>query len=355
MPFTPTAFAMGESSLEIIQNPHDDRWVAFITDMPQANFFHHPAWMTLIADCYGYRPWVVAIRNQNGEILAGLPMMEIKGLLQSHRWVSLPFSDHCSPLYRDQASLDALAGGLVKLYHDRRIPRMEVRWELPGQPTFQPSASYAWHTLGLNQDFTRVSKGFDRVHKQNVRQAEDHQIEVRWGSELKDFRAYYELQLATRRRHGVPAQPWRYFQLFYEHLVRQGYSSVLLAYQGDQCIAGLVLLHWQQTIIFKYAASREETMKLRPNNLLFWTAIRWGCENGYTLLDFGRSDLDNPGLSRFKRGWGAEETMLHYTTLSARPPGQASGRLLKLVKPVIQKSPAWVCQAVGELLYQYSA
>jgi predicted N-acyltransferase len=167
-------------------------------------------------------------------------------------------------------------------------------------------------------------------------------------------RAYYELQLETRRRHGVPAQPWRFFKLFGERLVKNGYSSILLAYQAGRCIAGLVLLHWNQTIICKYAASREETMILRPNNLLFWTAIQWGCENGYKVFDFGRSDLDNPGLCRFKRGWGAEETMLTYQVISTKPEKQVSGKLLKVVRPVIRRSPRWVCQMAGELFYKFS-
>jgi CelD/BcsL family acetyltransferase involved in cellulose biosynthesis len=343
-----------QPELQILRDPYDDRWLSWITTNPQANFFHHPAWMSLIAECYRYQPFIITLCNGKEEILAGLPMMEIKNLFSDRRWVSLPFTDYCEPLYDDRDSLNLLVDGLVVLFQNNKIAKIELRFELPANQSVWPQLQYAWHTLALDRDFDRVAKGFDRVHRQNVRQAENHHIRVKWGNQLEDVRAYYELQLETRRRHGVPAQPWRFFRLFGERLVNNGYSSILLAYKGDRCIAGLVLLHWQHIIICKYAASKEETMNLRPNNLLFWTAIQWGCENGYTFFDFGRSDLDNPGLCRFKRGWGAKEIPLTYQMISKKPEKVVSGKLLRLVKPFIQRSPHWVCQMAGELLYKYS-
>lgn len=50
------------------------------------------------------------------------------------------------------------------------------------------------------------------------------------------------------------------------------------------------------TLIAKHVASREDRFKLRPNNLLFWEGICWGCKNGYTVFDMGRTDVENIGL-----------------------------------------------------------
>ena len=82
-------------------DPSDERWKAYVDSIPYANIFHHPAWIGLIAECYGYRPFVVAICDERGALTAGLPLMEIKSAFFGRRWVSLPFSDHCIPLSQD--------------------------------------------------------------------------------------------------------------------------------------------------------------------------------------------------------------------------------------------------------------
>lgn len=349
---------MPDSNKHQLLDPSDAGWCAFVHSNPHANAFHHPAWIKLLAECYGYHPFILTVCDAAGRIGAGMPMMEVRSLLTGKRWVSLPFTDYCAPLYRDGECLNQLVEQVVQLYRGGRTPRIEVRWDL-SHPSVQTYWPYVLHTLGLDSDAERVAHHFDRVHRQNIRTAEKNQVHVEWGTQLKDMCEYYNLQLETRRRKGLPSQPWRYFKSLASVLFDKGLGSVLLAYKDDQCLAGVVLLHWQRTIICKYAASREESLKLRPNNLLFWTAIRWGCENGYTLFDMGRTDLENTGLRKFKSGWGAEETPLAYSTLAARTllPSTSTlmaNRLMPMLQTVIRSSPLWVCRAMGELLYKHA-
>jgi serine/alanine adding enzyme len=41
-----------------------------------------------------------------------------------------------------------------------------------------------------------------------------------------------------------------------------------------------------------------------PNNLLYWSMIRWAIAQGFTVFDFGRS-TPGEGTFQFKRQWGA--------------------------------------------------
>ena len=97
----------------------------------------------------------------------------------------------------------------------------------------------------------------------------------------------------------------RFFDLLASGLIEQGLGFVLLAYKDDECLAAAVFLHWQRTLTYKYGASVADGLKLRPNNLLFWTAIRWGCENGYTVLNMGKTDLANTGLRGIQEWLGS--------------------------------------------------
>ena len=94
---------------------------------------------------------------------------------------------------------------------------------------------------------------------------------------------------------------------------------------------------------------------LRPNNLLFWEAIRWGCEQGFRRFDFGRSDVANRGLRKFKDNWGTQESPLKYSVISDAAPRYLGPTLPRPVSSAIRMSPVWLSRLLGELLYRVAA
>lgn len=136
-------------------------------------------------------------------------------------------------------------------------------------------------------------------------------------------------------------------------IVDQGLGFVLLAYKDNECIAGSVFLNWQKTLIYKYGASNLAGRNLGANQLVMWSAIRWGCENGYQLFDMGKTNNHNTGLRQFKSRWGAVEKPLIYSLISDKKSKQFGGNLQGIMQSVIQKSPIWVCRISGELLYKH--
>jgi CelD/BcsL family acetyltransferase involved in cellulose biosynthesis len=334
-------------------DPSDESWIEFSASKAQANIFHHPAWMTLLAECYGYRPFVAAVINSAGEIRSGVPMMEIHSHWTGKRWVSLPFSDHCAPLHDDDEALDRLIDFLVCLHQERPLQRVELRWTLPDHTFLYSDPHYVLHTLSLDPSPEQVYKRIQRKQRENIRSAENKGVRIEWGKGIEQLRLFYHLQCLTRRRHGLPVQPWSFFELLWQSILEQGLGFLLLAYAGDRCLAGGIFLHWGQTLTYKYAASTEESRVLRPNHLLTWTAVRWGCEHGYRNLDFGRSSVEDKGLRTFKNRWGAEEMSLAYTTLSSVPDKPRGNKVMSAMQRVIRASPLFVCRAAGELFYRH--
>jgi len=75
----------------------NEEWLKFISGRTDVDVFHHPAWAEFLAECYGYTPQLLALVNEDGQIQAGLPIMEVRSWLTGRRAISLPFSDFCSP------------------------------------------------------------------------------------------------------------------------------------------------------------------------------------------------------------------------------------------------------------------
>lgn len=333
----------------------DARWCAFVDEHPEALCFHRPAWAELLADSYGYRPFVLALEDDRGELTAGLPVAEIRRFGR-RRWVSLPFTDCCPPLLSDGVDPAAFGAAVDRARRADGARSLEVRAALSVADA-PPQVHAVLHRTELAPDADSVFRRFHASQVQrNIRRAGREEIVVRRAEAEGDLtRVFYDLQLQTRRRLGMPMQPRRFFEALWTSLLEPGHGFLLLAYAGSQPVAGAVFLSGSRTLTYKYGASDAAFWRLRPNHLLFWTAIRTACEDGYAWFDFGRSDLEDTGLRAFKSGWGSEETDLLHTTLPAAVRRAATSRALPGARAVIRRSPPWVSRLSGELLYRYAA
>ena len=333
----------------------DPCWLEYISSKPDANIFHHPAWINLVSSVYQYQPFILVHQADTGQIDGGIPLIEVNSLLTGKRWISLPFSDYCNPLFENSTVLDQLLEWLLAEHVKNQAPRIELRWGIASDGIAKQAQKFVRQIIPLDPDPDKVEARCERVHKQNVRAAAKRGVEIVWGRERRHLDQYYALQLETRRRLGVPVQPYLYFKQLGSSLLEQNFGSILLAYHGDVCIAGLVLLHWNRCVVAKYAASQADRWNLRPNNLLFWEAIRWACEQGYACFDMGRTEVENSGLRRYKKGWGAFEEPLAYSTIGTPATPPSGGVTGKLLGSLIRHSPNFVCEVIGKMFYKHFA
>jgi CelD/BcsL family acetyltransferase involved in cellulose biosynthesis len=339
----------------------DPAWVRFVESQPAATAFHRPDWARMVADCYGYRASALILADASGQPLAGLPLVRVRGPLRGERAICLPFTDNCAPLASSDDVLQRLAAAAVPWRAATSPPgvRLSIRAPVPAIGGWVQRQAAVLHSLPLAADASSVFRTFKKTQvQQRILKAERAGVTVRIAETFADVRLFYALHLQTRRRLGTPVQPLRFFRLLWDRFLATGLGFVNLAFHAGRPIAGAVFLAWNGTLIYKYSASDPTAWGLRPNNLVLWTAIRWGCLNGFQSFDFGRTDLDNRGLREFKDGWGTQEEPLLYSDLGStagdgRP--LLASRAAQALSVVIRRSPPWVCRTLGEVLYRYAA
>ena len=333
--------------------PTDPRWISLLESDARIGIFHHPAWSQLLAKCYGYRPFVIALAGPTGTLTAGIPFMEINSPIGGKRWVSLPFSDYCFPVYTEKSALCDLVGEIIPFAASKKIYKIELRGEYPEQSALHACSRHVIHKIDLRPGEIKVWKNIHEMHRRNIKIAKANDVNIIQGTTLENLENFYELHLMTRRRQGVPVQPWKFFKYLKETLFDQEHGFLLLAYRDGQCIAGAVFLYFKETLTYKYGASKDDSLKFRPNNLLMWTAIQWGLEHGFACFDLGRTDLKNTGLQMFKSRWGAQETPLIYTSFGASSIFDGNEGLAHYTQIILRKSPAWVCKLSGDIFYKH--
>jgi CelD/BcsL family acetyltransferase involved in cellulose biosynthesis len=146
-----------------------------------------------------------------------------------------------------------------------------------------------------------------------------------------------------------------FFDGLWERVISPGLGTIFVAEIEGSPAAAAIFIGWQNMLVYKFGASDQSALLHRPNHALLWRAISWACENGYTVLDLGRTDLDNAGLRAFKSNWGAAEFDLVYSTLGEPRTAPGTGVTARALRAVIRHSPEIVCRELGEHLYRRAA
>ncbi|NMB55058.1 MAG: GNAT family N-acetyltransferase [Leptolinea sp.] len=334
-------------------SPFDPAWLRFIETRPDAMIFHHPFWMKNLEDTYDYKAFVLVVEGKDQTIQAGVPMMQVDSFLTGRRWVSLPFSDWCAPLFLHDEALEELTDGLIELSETNGVPGMELRWQYPVRPQITTTQDHVLHLGHFSKDTeAELLAQFRQKIRYCIRTSIERGIQITSGTSKKLLEIFYTLQCLTRKRHGLPVQPWKYFMNLRKNILEKGLGRIFLAYYGDDCVAGQIILHYRKTLTLKYAASaRVDLTYLHPNHLIDWEGIKWGSANGYTLFDCGRSKTEYTGLRQYKNQWGYREMPLIYSYIKARP--KEMGINIGFVNKVIRHSPVWLGRLAGELLYRH--
>ncbi len=332
----------------------DPAWVDLLARAPMSTVFHHPAWLRLITSHYGYAVAAWCLRDPDGRLRAGIPVTLIPSHLTGERLIALPFSDACPPLFTspDESDGAQLADGVAKACAELKLG-LELRGPLHGSADGTVLERYVQHELALTPDVDQLVAGFTRAHvMRGVAKAQREGVTIERRTDREALVRFYRLHIQTRRFQGVPTQPRR-FILGFGELFDAGLGFVMLARHQGRDIAAAVFLTDGRTLTYKFGASNRDHLSLRPNNLLFMEAIRWGCEHGATRLDFGRTDHDNEGLRMFKSTWGAIESPLAFTYFGGYNASLGRGRIKAATAIAIRHSPSSVGRLVGEAFYRH--
>ena len=332
----------------------DQRWDSFVREHSQASIFHTRAWLRTLQRTYGYKPRAAVTSQDESRLSAAIPFCEVTGFFGKRRLVSLPFSDHCQPLFDTDEQLRSMTAHL-------RAKRDAGKWDyLELRPTdsiattlgLEDSEQFVFHRLNLRRNPEEI---FASLHKdcvqRKIRRAEKAGVTVEEGTTDALLKKFYRLLVMTRRRHGLPAQPTQWFR----NLVSEFGSNLTISVASSvgHPIAAIITIRHNRTLVYKYGGADRRFSSLGGMQLLVWGAIQRATQDGLGEFDLGRSDISDPGLVTFKGRWGAEQSSLSYYRYGAMP----SRRLAKTYQSSIGKyvwahTPKAVLTAAGRVLYR---
>ncbi|MCX7590182.1 MAG: GNAT family N-acetyltransferase, partial [Kiritimatiellae bacterium] len=283
--------------------------------------------------------------------------MEVRRLWSGTRAISLPFSDYCPPIVPKGGDVGIIIQELAEYGKSRHWRTIQLRGT-ENECRVPASCFFYGHRLWLGRSEAKLWAGLKGSVRTAIRKAEKNNVRVEASTTERAVREFCRLNDLTRRFHGLPPQPRRFFREIHAHVLSKGFGIIMLARYEERVIAAAVFLRFGECGLYKYGASDSGWQHLRANDLVMWAGIRWLQQNGCRRMTFGRTSPMNAGLRRFKMGWGAEEYLIPYIKYDLR----LQTFIRKEAFPetgwhtcVFRVLPTFAARIFGELFYRYAA
>jgi hypothetical protein len=342
----------------------DPRWDEFVSAHPEGRVCDTSAWLEILGRTFGYEPVHLAY-EVNGALDGVLPLCRIRSPLTGARLVSLPFSGPAGPIGSVEA-VERLVAEATRAMTDLGCGYLNVR------------SSHASHA-GAFRGFTSVTpfvssrvllerdprEMWRRIPIRSVRQeinsGQRRGVSFRVAESKDDLRTFYRLFIETSRKHGIPPQPWRMFDLMWDLLWPRRILHLFLTALNGHVLTAQLCFVFRDVMSAGYVGTDYRFLGHHPVKIADWGALSWACREGYRVYDFLQSHVQNRGLRWYKKSFGAVELPVAYYYYPGTDPTAflrealigRSSPIAAGVKALVRRLPNRGLRLLGELTYRH--
>lgn len=281
----------GASSFLVLHDQPGDalarKWRAFLEDSDYPTHYTAPEFF-LEPSFRGQNPF--AVLSLAGDSVTGVMTgINKDGHVQSGLSVRPQIALPCCA-DRAQAWRSLLAGLLVEAERARLVD--VFAWpEATGHfhAGFRQRPCEGVIMLDLARGPEALFRKFSENKRTNIKKAIKYGVSVAPAQSSDEVSAYYAICADWSQRKALPIPAEDEFQ---EIFSLTGNRVLFLARHEGKIVAGVVIRYFPRGVM-EYAAnsSLDSALRLRPNDLLHWRAIEWGCAEGIAKYSLGGAHL----------------------------------------------------------------
>ena len=291
--------------IKLLAETDRERWDAFVRGCPEASFFHLSAWQEIIRDVFRHRTFFL-FAERAGDIVAVLPLAEVKSRLFGHALTSLPFCVYGGIAGAPEAvaPLEAEAEALA---HRLGVQHLEFRNLSPRHIDWPRQDLYVTFRKEILPDEEANLLAIPRKQRAMVRKGMRNGLV---GEIDEDVERFFALYADNVLRHGTPALPKAFFGRLMQAFGRDCEVLTVTDAAGNP-LSSVLSFYFRDEVLPYYAGDALAARDLAANDFKYWELMRRACARGYRLFDFGRSKVGT-GPYSFKKNWGFEPQPLSY-------------------------------------------
>jgi FemAB-related protein (PEP-CTERM system-associated) len=283
-----------------------EAWEQYVRSTAGATFFHSIRWKRVIERSFGYQACYF-LAEEAGRVRGILPLFYSKSLLFGRSLISVPFGVYGGIVADDQTVEQALLETAEALARQLRVRYLELRHIDKHSLPLLTKDLYATFRREISGDIDQTLAAIPRKQRRMIRQGIKNGLQA--SVERDCLGEFYEIYAQSVKQFGTPVFPLRFFR----HLCQEFAADckVLSVWHEGKMVAGVMTFFFKDCVMPYYGGALRDYFPYAVNDFMYWELMRYGCEHGYRLFDFGRSK-QGTGAYDFKRHWGFEPQPLCY-------------------------------------------
>jgi FemAB-related protein (PEP-CTERM system-associated) len=329
-----------------------DRWQNYVEESDTSTLYHRLGWKDVIERSFGHTTYYV-LAEDGGTIKGILPMVLIGHPFFGKSLVSMPFLN-CGGVCADTKEAECLLlDEAIRITKKENVDYLELRQTEKIDSNLITRDDKVAMVVKLEPDSERLWGGLTPKLRQTIRKAEKAGLQVKVGKEenLEDF---YEIFSANMKELGSPVYGRSFFGNTLSDLKDE--MLIFVVTHKEKAVGAACVGFFKDSIEGFWASSLREYFRLNPNEYLYWKQLEYGCQNGYSFFNLGRSTKDS-GSFRFKQKFGADMKQLYWQYYLNKtkqiPEMDPTALKYKIAVGVWRRLPLSVTRTVGPQIRKY--
>ncbi|MGB2753822.1 MAG: GNAT family N-acetyltransferase [Phycisphaerae bacterium] len=290
---------------EVRKRRLDDPQVGEFLARQETYLFQEPVWGRVL-ESLGYEVAYYCLEDEGGRIVLAQPAIYLRLGFFNLLYGGLPYGFAVGDLSRHQELADGIARvARAEGTHRVRLSRCTCDPDItPAGYVPQEHLQHVLHFGGRSEE--EVWRDLKLRVRHDVRVAQGRGVVVKdaVGEADRDtiFRMYCQTMARNRTYvvwpRGLMEAMWRF-------LVEPGRGEMMISWHDGEPLAAMITFYDGPRCFAFLGASSGTKRNLRPNDALFWEAIKRAMARGCQDFDFMMSSRDDGALIAFKDKWGA--------------------------------------------------
>jgi FemAB-related protein (PEP-CTERM system-associated) len=284
-------------------------WDEYVKRHPEGTVFHLAAWQRFIESSFPHVPQHLAALDSDNKIVGLLPLFSVRSRIFGRMLVSTPQAAYGGILADTEKVRNDLLLRAQEMAVERKVRFLELRNRSVclNDPSLATKDLYVTFRGSLSDDPEKVFLSIPRKTRAEAREGIKNGLEFRLGD--VDIDSFYSVYSRNVRDLGTPVFSRKMFANGPREFGQD--CRIASVHWNGKIIAAVWTLFYKDEVVPYYGGSIRDYNHLGSNNFMYWMLMKYGCENGFRIYDFGRSKKGT-GSFDFKKRWGMVMTDLPY-------------------------------------------
>ena len=289
------------ANFQVLSDQNIPAWDHFVSAHPDSSIYHYSIWGEIWKKAF-QKQWHVIGCVDNGIVKGGVPLVHMHSPWFGNFLVSVPYVNYGGFLVEHEEMVEPLFREVNKFGDHLGVKYIEFRHLKNFFPDLPMKCEKVSMWLSLPENAEILFKNFKPKLRSQIRKGEKNGLTLkRGGLDLLD--EFYKVFSQNMRDLGTPVYGKDIFQYILQCFPKTSRIIVVRDQTSRPLAAGFLLGH-RHRLEIPWASSLRAYNHLQTNMFLYWDCLKYACEEGYAVFDFGRSS-QGASTYKFKEQWGA--------------------------------------------------